>query len=462
MMRKRETRWAIYVCVLLLFALLAWACGKPVESDPETGTGTETAEVKPSSELGNETKESESGIEKSESETKEPESKADDAESQTPEAQDRETESTVPSGEETPSGETEALSTYVYHIDELDVDLEIPENLYVYRINGVYEDWTGKDNVHDFSTWILVTDKEYGGKEALEESLTENYAEVAEHVWFIAEIIPKELYPVKYASGGMHPVIISCAVLYRMTETGYYCNAERCTNYLSKEYYGVGSGRYRGYHWTEHSQKRTPEENKLTEKWTKAIEEKTVTMPFFFLEQMNPYMNDYVEWEDRFRTTICDDRFWEVYCQAVEELINFPEKYKYTDEKSLSLIEQEIEKRKEFIGNVKRFESWEASITDIYVDSEADIYIRAYCYAKYVVVREYRQEIGWHYAQREITLNDVIVLLTDWSKGQRSFETFIEDSGFEGDYHFAGNTDWLCDLTKAREYVVSRRAQEGR
>lgn len=44
------------------------------------------------------------------------------------------------------------LSAYTYHIDELDVDLEIPENMYAYQINGVYRDWTGNINIHDFST----------------------------------------------------------------------------------------------------------------------------------------------------------------------------------------------------------------------------------------------------------------------------------------------------------------------
>lgn len=113
------------------------------------------------------------------------------------------------------SANAAVVSTYNYCIDEMNLTLEIPENWYVCEIDGVYSDWTGRINVHDFSKWILVTDIPYTSQE-LTAALTENYEEQYSHFIFGVSYTAKELFPARRLCYSL-----CSSTPFRVTDDGY-------------------------------------------------------------------------------------------------------------------------------------------------------------------------------------------------------------------------------------------------
>lgn len=284
----------------------------------------------------------------------------------------------------------------------------------------------------------------------LAEKVKNSYEEIAEDIVFIVSFISRELYPVEKLCA---EVFTDYDAVPRITESGY-CKFLYGYEFLDRE----GGQTYKKTEEFSHIReyedlkKNYAEKEKITDSWVKAIEEKTI--PALYLGFMGSYITSLNVSGDFYRDTIVNDRFWEIYQEAVEELTVSPEKYVYDEEKTASRIE-EWERFAEANKETSELHRNEM-VTAIYADSEKDIRIRAYCYAACVIGYETMQEAYPGSPMEEVSLNDFVVLLLDWEHGQRSFIVY-KDGSDSGEFGFG--YDCFVDLTYSREYIQRWGAQ---
>jgi len=327
----------------------------------------------------------------------------------------------------------EVTGSMPFYIEELDVTLNIPETLYVYRTPGIYKDWQGKTSVLDCARWILITDKEYT-ENYLTGGLAENLREETEHFVYRIELVSRELYPVWNL----------CAFnetdkLY-LTEDGY------CRYYDS------------GYAVRRINGDGTEEIWHPGEEWTEAL-----------MGKVEPIIGGYARWtfiltpgfgqeddlESKYRYTMVNDIWWQNYTRAVDALLSDPEGYSYPEEvisELTDLVRADYGKYVEKYGSEE-----EPELIGVYMDSAEDIYLRAQEYARCAAF----------YAERAIdknwspeNLKERFVVFLEWDNGQRSFALYTyADLGYQLDFPEAkyqkvgGTYDYMVDLQAAYDYM---------
>lgn len=325
--------------------------------------------------------------------------------------------------------------TYSHYIEEMDVTLKIPEELYVYQIDGVYLDWSGNLKVHDFSKWIIITDIQYR-EESIANTLINCYNEEAEHIIFGLAITSEELFPVRrlcfsvYASGP-----------FRVINNGY-CEILNSSSRLEMDGW---LGGYKGISDDEKKEKW----GTWLDIWTESVENHSFPAVHLCKTSdltLTPVQN-FVEGEDLYDETMVNDELWELYVRAVNELKTFPEKYDYDEEVTLSLMEEinaffEVLKKSSPVHQ-------ETSLVSMYADSEQDIYIRAYNYARYVV----RKYSDMENPLNEVSINNIVVIMQNWQNGQSSYNVYLrgEDSEYK---EISAGYNCFTDLQRAYTYIT--------
>lgn len=330
-------------------------------------------------------------------------------------------------------------TSYDYYIDELDVMLTIPAELYAYRINGVYQDWTDELNVHDFSEWIVVTDREFD-ESTLADELRDNYEELAKHVIWGISLVSKELWPVQQMCQGLFS-----HQDYRIAEE-MYCRFLYTENTDLREGW-LGSGLPRIIGETEVKQRKT-QWDAWRNDWKEEICEKTLAAPYVLGFGVPLYSNDLLE-EDTYRYTIANDDVWDIYQKAVEELTTNAHKYQY-DEAVVKPFVETVEASARNISNTSFAAEGPGSA---YIDAEQDVWLRAYAYAHNMVGKG---KTGLDPIDEE-SLRNVVIVRLDWEKGQKSHVTYVDA---ESDYYikFSG-FDYSVDLIEAYRYVQEQTEQ---
>lgn len=324
-------------------------------------------------------------------------------------------------------------AAYDYYIEELDVTLTIPAELYVYRINGVYQDWTDELNVHDFSEWIVVTDREFD-ESTLADELRDNYEELAKHVIWGISLVSKELWPVQQMCQGL------------FSHQGYRIAEDVYCRFLYTENTGLREG------WPDSGLPRIIDEAEVRQRkkqwdtwrndWKEKICEKTLDSPYVLGFGAPLYGNDLLN-EDTYYVTIVNEDMWDIYRKAVEELTTNAYKYQYDE----AVVKPFVEIVEAAAKNITYSIFAAERPGPAYTDAQQDVWLRAYAYAHSMVGKG---KTGLDPIDED-SLRNVVVVRLDWENGQKSHVTYVNA---ESDYYikFSGY-DNSVDLTEAYRYV---------
>jgi len=344
--------------------------------------------------------------------------------------------------EESTTGQTEAdeqkkhispdpvQATYRYPIEELGIELEIPENIYAYRINGIYRDWTGKLNIHSFSEWIVLSCKEYEESE-LELALRDNYLEEAKHIVFVLSICPEQLYPAQRLCFGL----FSGGDLHK--KGNYYFDTLYCGTVNRDPVTWIGAYSSLGKDAIAVSEKWS----RWVDKWELSVE--SASLPAVNLSVVTDATlaaDGLKEWPEAYEDTIVVEEVWDRYQKAVQELTDHPETYVYVEEEISPLIEK-VENWAIQLGKSHR-DVEEAQLLSVHADHMQDIYIRALLYVRYS---------KW-WPDQVTGLNDIVVILQDWDEDRQSYVAYCRND--DGSYtEISAGYNCFNDLQAARDYI---------
>lgn len=312
-------------------------------------------------------------------------------------------------------------TTYPYYVEELDVTLDIPEGMYVYRTDSIRRHYDGSRFRLDCCEWILVTDKEYE-QSYVDEGLMADLEKEAKHLVFGLVLAEKELAPVACLFPG---IILDSNV--RVTKN-WYCEILRDPTWLMTQDGGYG---------------KLPAEDcarwldtKLSAHLEQKIQEKT--MGTASLNQEGEYLltPDFVS-EEPYLYTMRNPDWWQGYCHAVEALTNQAKAYRYRQED-----EDEILRRVEDLRTTNSVH-WPdgREMTASFVDQAEDIYLRASYYAdSYAYYKGDMDQVT--------SLEDIVVSFQAWSDSQRSYYVMKKDDGFG-----YGMSDHMVDLQPSYRYL---------
>ena len=327
----------------------------------------------------------------------------------------------------------EAAGYTPYYIEELDIALNVPDTLYIYRTPGIYTDWEGEVSVLDCAEWILITDKEYT-EEYLTGGFAEKLSEEMEHVVYRIELVSRELYPVWNL----------CA--FSETEELYLTADGYCRYYDSV--YSV----------------RRKNENGVEEIWLPGVEWTAALM-----ERVEPIVGGYAiytyiltpafcaedDLEEKYWYTMANDIWWQGYTQAVDALLGDPEEYAYAEDTVLELTEFVWEDYREYVQ--KYGVEGEPELIHVYMDSREDVYLRAHEYARQTAFYAMRSPDKDRGPEK---LNELFVVLLEWDNGQRSFALYtFADELYQMSYpearyqNIGGSYDYMVDLQTAYDYM---------
>ena len=337
-----------------------------------------------------------------------------------------ETETETPSLTQDPlSVPTYSDTTYPYYVEELDVTLDIPEGMYVYRTDSIRRHYDGSRFRLDCCEWILVTDKEYE-QSYVDEGLMADLEKEAKHLVFGLVLAERELVPV----ARLFPGVVLCSRPERVTEN-WYCEILHDATWLMTQ-----DGGYKKLSAEECARW---SDTKLSAQLEQKIQEKT--MGTDSLNQEGDYLlKADLTAEYSYQNTMLNPYWWRGYCYAVEELTEHPENYVY-DGEDATAIRGLMESLRETASNY-----WHdgQTITDIYIDQAEDIYLRAYYYAN---------SYAYYMGDEELTipLKDIIVGLQDWNNSQRSYTIRWADGSF-----FYSMSDHMVDLQPSYQYLLNK------
>ena len=314
-----------------------------------------------------------------------------------------------------------AAGTYAYYIEELDVTLDIPEGMYVYRADSIRRHYDGSWFRLDCCEWILVTDKQYE-EPYLTGNLMSELEKEAKHLVFGLVLTKKELAPL----ARLFPSIVPRSDV-RVTED-WYCEILRNSTRLMTEDGGYATLPAEDcVRWYD---------TDLSVRLTERIREKTLGTDSLNQEGDYLLVPGFTE-ENAYQNTMLNSYWWQGYCQAVEELTEHPEEYEYDDENVTAIMD--------LMGSLRETDSkyWYdgQAITDIYIDQSEDIYLRAYYYAN---------SYAYYMGDEELTipLKDIIVGFQDWNNSQRSYTICLADGSF-----FYSMSDHMVDLQPSYRYL---------
>lgn len=358
------------------------------------------------------------------------------SEPDTPIPDEPEQEASAPEETEgTPEEIVPVIATYEYYIDELDVTLEIPENLYVYQIDGIYLDWNENLTKYDFADWIIVTDKEYTPN-YLESSLILDIHEEAKHIVFGIELpLPSEqLFPL-------------CRL-----NTCYFTGTDRVIN---GEYLRILNPVWEAsdvgvYSYREDSLCTDSEIKKQISEWETVI--KDSTQPVCGTDIMTSLMlRPYSVGEDPYRYTMVNEVWWETYIDAVTKL-EAAQDFSPYDEDTIQQLTEMAKNRIDNFANGVFVEEGRGEIVSIYADKSRDMHLRAYFYADRVT-----QLTAEGKDTSQISAEDFVVIRQEWSDGQHSCYVFYrEDDTKEFEIVYDGGHDYMRDLRPSYQYLTQR------
>ena len=337
-----------------------------------------------------------------------------------------ETETETPSLTQDPlSVPTYSDTTYPYYVEELDVTLDIPEGMYVYRTDSIRRHYDGSRFRLDCCEWILVTDKEYE-QSYVDEGLMADLEKEAKHLVFGLVLTEKKLVPV----ARLFPGVVLCSRPERVTEN-WYCEILHDATWLMTQ-----NGEYKKLPAEECARW---SDTDLSVQLTERIWEKTLGTDS--LNQEGDYLlKADLTAEYSYQNTMLNPYWWRGYCYAVEELTEHLENYVY-DGEDATAVRGLMESLRENASNY-----WHdgQTITDIYIDQAEDIYLRAYYYAN---------SYAYYMGDEELTipLKDIIVGLQDWNNSQRSYTIRWADGSF-----FYSMSDHMVDLRPSYQYLLNK------
>lgn len=314
-------------------------------------------------------------------------------------------------------------TTYPYYIEELDVTLDIPEGMHVYRTDSIRRHPNGSWFHLECCEWILVTDKEYE-ESYLSGDLLENLESEAKHLVFGLVLTEKELVPL----ARLYPSIVESNHV-RVTKD-WYCEILRNSTRMMTLNGGYGT---------------LPAENcarwydtALSARLEQQVHEKTLGTAS--LDNIGGYLlhTDFTA-EDAYQNTMLDPYWWRGYCYAVEELTKYPQKYRYESED----VEMILTKVDDKASRASTYWRDGEEMLDRYVDQKEDIYLRAYYYAN---------SYAYYQGDQKLTqpLEDIIIAFQDWNTSQRSFYVVWKNGGFS-----YGASDHMVDLQPSYQYLVN-------
>ncbi len=311
--------------------------------------------------------------------------------------------------------------TYPYYVEELDVTLDIPEGMHVYRTDSIRRHPDGSWFRLECCEWILVTDKEYD-KSYLSGELLENLESEAKHLVFGLVLTEKELVPL----ARLYPSIMGSSHV-RVTKD-WYCEILRNSTRMMTQ-----NGGYKKLaaedcvRWYDTA---------LSTRLEQQIHEKTLGTAS--LDNMDGYLlhADFTA-EDTYQNTMLNPYWWRGYCYAVEELTKHPQKYRYSSE-DVEMFLARVDDRASIASAYWRDGE---EMLDRYVDQKEDIYLRAYYYAN---------SYAYYQGDQELTqpLEDIIIAFQDWNTSQRSFYVVWKNGGFS-----YGASDHMVDLRPSYQYL---------
>ena len=334
-----------------------------------------------------------------------------------------ETETETPSLTQDPlSVPTYSDTTYPYYVEELDVTLDIPEGMYVYRTDSIRRHYDGSRFRLDCCEWILVTDKEYE-QSYVDEGLMADLEKEAKHLVFGLVLTEKKLVPV----ARLFPGVVLCSRPERVTEN-WYCEILHDATWLMTQ-----DGGYKKLPAEECARW---SDTKLSAQLEQKIQEKT--MGTASLNQEGEYLltPDFVS-EEPYLYTMRNPDWWQGYCHAVEALTNQAKSYRYRQEDV-----DEILRRVEDLRTTNSV-YWPdgREMTESFVDQAEDIYLRASYYAdSYAYYKGDMDQVT--------SLEDIVVSFQTWSDSQRSYYVMKKDDGFG-----YGMSDHMVDLQPSYRYL---------
>ncbi len=312
--------------------------------------------------------------------------------------------------------------TYPYYVEELDVTLDIPEGMYVYRTDSIRRHPDGSWFRLECCEWILVTDKEYD-ESYLSGELLENLESEAKHLVFGLVLTEKELVPL----ARLYPSIVGNNHV-RVTKD-WYCEILRDHTWLM-------TGSSGGYGKLAVEDCVRWYDTALSAQLEKQIEEKTQGTAS--LDNVGGYLlNADFTAEDTYQNTMLNPYWWRGYCYALEELTKHPQKYRYSS-KDVEMILTKVDDR---ASRASAYWRDGEEMLDRYVDQKEDIYLRAYYYAN---------SYAYYQGDQELTqpLEDIIIAFQDWNTSQRSFYVVWKNGGFS-----YGASDHMVDLQSSYQYL---------
>lgn len=439
-MKMRKRFRMVWMCLFfcLLFCTACQRGGEPSSTAAGTQPGT-TDESDPGSEEPS-TSDEMPGSEELPVSEESPDSEKSSASEKTTASESEPVSSTVSNqeAEESTAGsvsETQPVlpEPYLFHVDELGVDLEIPGNLYVYETTGIYMAPNRELIRPEFTKWLLITDKEYT-EEYLAGEFAKNLREESPHLIFAAGFTPKEL----------HPLCVVCRHVFpggdlRVTGSGY-CEVLDPSLVIDLDPGSwVGSYKYvkEALSWQERMRKFPIEE------WESAF--KNATKPTRTLRMYGgiPLGPDSTSMEP-YQNTMANEVWWKAYCQALDELNAHSENYSYPPEQ-LTGVAEEIQR---IADSLKR--NWPNERVDrIYTDDQADRLIRAAYHADWIAAVA---SLGM--PADDISLNDTMVVLQDWDNGLRSYLVYRRSEDDPEKFNqVGGGFDYFVDLEPSYEYL---------
>jgi len=315
-------------------------------------------------------------------------------------------------------------TTYPYYIEELDVTLDIPEGMHVYRTDSIRRHPNGSWFRLECCEWILVTDKEYE-ESYLSGDLLKDLESEAKHLVFGLVLTEKELAPL----ARLYPSIVRSTHV-RVTKD-WYCEILRDPTWLMMGTSG-GYGKLAAedcVRWYDTA---------LSTQLEKQVQEKTLGVAS--LDNVGGYLlhADFTA-EDTYQNTMLNPYWWRGYCYAVEELTKHPQKYRYALE-DVEMILTEVD---DLASRASTYWRDGEEMLDRYVDQKEDIYLRAYYYANSYAYYQGDQELIQ-------PLEDIIIAFQDWNTSQRSFYVVWKNGGFS-----YGASDHMVDLRASYQYLVN-------
>ncbi len=319
----------------------------------------------------------------------------------------------------TESTESKEKENYSYLIKELDLSLLIPGELSVVETENILRDWNDDTFRFTESKLILITQKTYEAG-FWEAATVETLKEEAEQIVFAFAITPREYYPI-----------------YRMCYKPLEGGKERATEdyYVDLVYPYTTSLEENSLKWWNQIKSKTGS--------VRSMEEPTTSLLMLNVLEIDGGLTDY---------TVLNPEWWEVYQDAVAALSTGTEQYAYKDTEILKnvsfvldMYENNCTNRNNFVfrhGDYGAIEELDY-LTNVYVDQELDIYLRAYHYASDVI----RARI----LQLELPeLAEYMIVFQNWSQSQRSYTVFYPSGGFGSD------SDYMVDLSAVYERLLDK------